>query len=287
MKKKNEGLSEVCETHGDTYALVFVRNLGAKFSNKHVRYDALLVGVKRGKARIKNAVYICQLCENKMNSRCDGDDAPQPQVCDSCKRRALKLEVKESELQDIVELEVQELAQNQKHRRVEVKRPHTITVDADHAPEELAGAISVWGVLTPFNMNKKNETKNTFLFYTIAERIEASRDAFADYVPTPEDTENFRLHFVTSSFDILKEKTNASIAPYIRGRALAKLGNDLALHSNLDAECNVANAGDSRTGKTDILRDSIENLTPPGSDYVACESASRTGIAYSIDYNSS
>jgi hypothetical protein len=268
------------------YAAVKVSKLGGELAGKLIQYDALVVGVKRGRARIKTAFYVCGMCDEPHEQELQeyGEYYPA-KVCESCKRPALKLNLEKCKLQDILEIRVQELPQHEEHRRVEVKHPHLVICDSDKAPAELGGALTICGKLaaTPTDGKQEKKSNPIYGFYTLAHKITASRDAFLDYEPTAEDLLAFQEHFATPMYDILLARTNGTIAPYIYGRELAKLAVDIALHSNLNNRCNLAMPGDSRTGKSEILLDMAQNLTPAGTDYVACESASRTGISYTID----
>jgi len=270
------------------YAPLKLSEVCGRFSSKRVKFEALLVGMDNDGVVVKTGVYGCQICGAEVKSEFTRQTQP-PQVCPECKRRALNMEVEKSTFVNVAQLYVQELPANATHS-LAVRKPFKVLLSQD-TPRDFAGVIKLNGTLA-LDCQPKGKTGALQKLMLIADGVEASRDFYKEYRPTPEDEANFAFYFNVDSYESLKKQSDGTIAPFICGRPLEKLGNDLALHSGLcngkeNIQACVLNAGDSRTGKSDILQDLIFNLTPSGCDYVACESASRTGISYSIDTSGS
>jgi len=128
--------------------------------------------------------------------------------------------------------------------------------------------------------------KKPMKYFLILDEIEPEKDYFLNYKITKQDKENFKRYF--SDNKNLDDDISETIAPEIIGRDLPKFFTGLTQHSVLYIRPDTLGilsglfAGDSRCGKTVIILDNILYLSPLGCEYATAETATRTGISYSI-----
>lgn len=125
----------------------------------------------------------------------------------------------------------------------------------------------------------------------LTDDFKQEEDYFVNYQPTEEELKEFEKQFgahTPEECDKLVKKIDKTIAPHIVGREVPKFLNALTQHSPLYVTkrkigtMRVLEAGDAGTAKSEILSDMVRYLSPTGSEYVPAETASRTGVAYSI-----
>jgi DNA replicative helicase MCM subunit Mcm2 (Cdc46/Mcm family) len=89
---------------------IFLYKMTADYIDNYVSFNADIVGNDSGMVRIKTGSYKCSYCEYTQKFLVSDDEVPL--LCPQCKRRALKLNLKESDLVNFSILFVRELPEN-------------------------------------------------------------------------------------------------------------------------------------------------------------------------------
>lgn len=150
------------------------------------------------------------------------------------------------------------------------------------------GLVEIVGKVIPIG---QNDMKNFVIF---SQSVTPLQEYFLNFKLTDKDYDDFKKYFYKKDEEGLKqqeEEIDGTIAPWIVGRKLAKNIGSLAQFTPLYQSNNdlgygrVLFVGDSRCGKTEIVKDMTLNLSPLGTEYVLAESAKRTGISYTVTKN--
>jgi hypothetical protein len=143
-----------------------------------------------------------------------------------------------------------------------------------------------FGVLKAKGSLNVDINKRPMKYFLIVNEITPEKDYFINYKITKKDREDFKKYF--SDNENLESIISDTIAPSIIGRDLPKFFTALTQHSPLYIRpdslgiLSVLFVGDSRCGKTVILLDTILQLSPVGCEYATAETATRTGISYTL-----
>ncbi len=143
-----------------------------------------------------------------------------------------------------------------------------------------------YGVLSGKGLLTVNPKKTPFSYFLIIDDISPEKDYFLNYKISKKDKQDFKKYFTDNKN--LDEDINDTIAPQIIGRALAKFFISLVQCSVLYIRpdelglLSTLFTGDSRCGKSVLILDAIYHLSPIGCEYATAETATRTGISYTI-----
>lgn len=264
-----------------------VEDLKAEDVGKLVRFKAMVVSVERGKVFLSKAKWECNYCETMMqNFPSMLEKAKPPLICIKCGRKEFSLLPNYSIYSPKIEIEVTAPLESGR----ETSRFQHTPIMVYYSPKQNkslfhGGLVEVVGWIIAESVARRN---NESKIVVIAEKIFPSQAYFEEFKPSLEELQQFEKHFSVASVEELFEKDDKTIAPWIRGRQLSKVMADIVLHTPLYEGNTVSTRevlfyGDARTGKSEIIRDSTENLSPLGCEMVNGETASRTGITYNID----
>jgi DNA-binding MarR family transcriptional regulator len=143
-----------------------------------------------------------------------------------------------------------------------------------------------FGVLNAKGVLCIDTRKKPMQYFIIADDIKTEKDFFLNYKITSKDKKDFNKYF--SGNNNLNADISDSIAPKIIGQDLPKFFAALTQHSVLyirRTDLGILKGlfvGDSRCGKSEIILDIILQLSPIGCEYVTAETATRTGISYTL-----
>ena len=143
-----------------------------------------------------------------------------------------------------------------------------------------------FGVLKAKGTLNVDINKRPMKYFLIIDEITPEKDYFINYKITKKDKEDFKKYF--NDNENLDPNISDTIAPSIIGRDLPKFFTALTQHSVLYIRpdtlgiLSVLFAGDSRCAKTVIILDTILQLSPIGCEYATAETATRTGISYTL-----
>jgi len=143
-----------------------------------------------------------------------------------------------------------------------------------------------FGVLKAKGTLNVDINKKPMKYFLIVDKIIPEKDYFINYKITRKDKEDFKKYFNYNKN--LDSDISDTIAPSIIGRDLPKFFTALTQHSPLYIRpdslgiLSILFAGDSRCAKTVIILDTILQLSPVGCEYATAETATRTGISYTL-----
>ena len=143
-----------------------------------------------------------------------------------------------------------------------------------------------FGVLKAKGTLNVDINKRPMKYFLIVDKITPEKDYFINYKITKKDKEDFKKYF--NGDENLDSNISDTIAPSIIGRDLPKFFTALTQHSPLYIKpdslgiLSILFAGDSRCAKTVIILDTILQLSPIGCEYATAETATRTGISYTL-----
>ena len=143
-----------------------------------------------------------------------------------------------------------------------------------------------FGVLKAKGKVSIDTKKKPFKFFLIVDELIPEKDYFLNYKITDNDQKDFKKYFTSNKN--LDSDISDTIAIHIVGRALAKFFSALMQHSLLYIRndslgiLSLLLTGDSRCGKSEIILDVVYHLSPLGCEYATAETATRTGISYTL-----
>jgi DNA replicative helicase MCM subunit Mcm2 (Cdc46/Mcm family) len=117
--------------------IVRIQDIRSEHMDKQVTVRGYITKCSEPKLRATFGIYVCQMCDSTVKVPMTRSSVV-PQVCDSCKRRALKLKADES---DFVDFQEAELAEVPKPRKGQLSPGVRIPVYLEG--KELVNSISI------------------------------------------------------------------------------------------------------------------------------------------------
>jgi len=263
---------------------IIIENIGSDCIGKLVAIEALVT--KRGELRqkLKKAYYECFLCGATQTVDLTKDGIP-PKICDTCKRRSLKLNKEKSEFINLQRAEIQELLENLK-AGAPAAHVHMVLED-DLVNVVIPGErIEVTGILRLREMSDESEI---YIQYIEVVSVKKLKKDFEELELTKDEED--KITSLSQDPDIYKKITN-SVAPSIYGHEEVKEGIALQLFGGtpgktlrdggeIRSDIHILLIGDPGAAKTRLLQ--FVHALAPKSIYVSGKSVTGAGLTASAE----
>ncbi|MEM3841111.1 MAG: minichromosome maintenance protein MCM [Candidatus Micrarchaeaceae archaeon] len=260
-----------------------VQDVGSSYIGKMINIDSLIVKRSEIIPKVMIGVYRCSFCDAVYRIRVDKDDVPE--ICDQCKRKALKQVPEESQFINLQKIAVQDplekLAGSTPTWQLEV------WIEDDLVNTVIPGdRIDITGILRirPRKNFRGKQEKNFYSMFLEAISIVPKQKEFADLDISEEEE---RRILELSKDPAIFEKIAKSIAPSIYGYEEIKEAVTLQLFGGtsgkmlvdggtIRSDMHILLIGDPGSAKTRILQ-AVSRLVPKGI-YVSGKSVTGGGM---------
>ena len=260
-----------------------VQDVGSTYIGKMIALDSLIVKRSEIIPRVKVGVYKCSFCDATYKIRVDREDVPE--ICDQCKRKALKQVPEESQF-----LNLQKIAVQDPLEKLNGSTPTwqlEVWIEDDLVNTVIPGdRIEITGILRirPRRNFRGKQEKNFYSMFLETVSIVPKQKEFADLDISEE--EERRIIELSKDPNIF-EKISKSIAPSIYGYNEIKEAVTLQLFGGtsgktlvdggvIRSDMHILLIGDPGSAKTRILQ-AVSRLVPKGI-YVSGKSVTGGGM---------
>ncbi|MCL5430737.1 MAG: hypothetical protein M1564_00340 [Candidatus Marsarchaeota archaeon] len=274
-----------------------VQDVGSSYIGKMIALDSLIVKRSEIIPKVKVGVYKCSFCDATYKIRVDRDEVPeicdqckrkalkQPEICDQCKRKALKQVPEESHF-----LNLQKIAVQDPLEKLSGSTPTwqlEVWIEDDLVNTVIPGdRIELTGILRirPRRNFRGKQEKNFYSMFLETVSIVPKQKEFADLDISEEEE---RRIIELSKDPGIFEKVAKSIAPSIYGYDEIKeavtlqlfggtAGKMLVDGGTIRSDMHILLIGDPGSAKTRILQ-AVSRLVPKGI-YVSGKSVTGGGM---------
>ena len=269
---------------------LLVQNIGSKLIREMFSVKGVVLKRAEMKHKVKIAVYKCQMCDATVKVPMTKSSVV-PQVCDSCKRRALKLEEDESYFVDMQWGGVGELLERLKGGAPAANINILLEDDLVNTvvPGETVEITAIMRIQPEAKSKGKTDTTQVYQRYLDVIHIRKTQKEFDELEISKEDEQQIR-DMATDPH--LYEKIRESVAPGIYGNSEVKEALSLQLFGGtkdkhmaggapIRDDIHILLIGDPGAAKTRFLQSMVS--IAPKAIYVSGKSVTGVGLTASAE----
>ncbi len=260
-----------------------VLEIGSAYINKLISIDALVVKRSDIRPKIKEGIFVCTFCNNKVKANLDKEEIPK--ICPECKKRSLKIVPEESKFVNSQKIAIQDPLEKL-NGSVPTWQLEAWLED-DMVNMAIPGdRIELTGILKirPRKDSRGKLDPSTYSMFVNIISLEAKQKDFADIDISPDEEREIKQ---LSKDPEIFNKISESVAPSIYGYEEIKeavalqlfggtAGKKLVDGGPIRSDIHILLIGDLGSAKTRVLQ-SVARLVPKGI-YVSGKSVTGGGL---------